>query len=104
MTERLQLTSLENRPVFEGDVLFGIDGKALKACRPWRTDFPLRMEVISKEPEDPDFWATGTHWKGQQVLFWRAEDIPAPRDRTLFTRLSEQIEANKKRKEKRARR
>jgi hypothetical protein len=96
MTE--PLTQLDDRPVLEGDILYGLDGKRLRACRPWRNDLPLRMEILDKEPRDPDFWATGTHYKGQQVLFWSASDIPAPKDRTLYTRLSEQIEANAKRK------
>ena len=90
------LAILEGRPIFEGDILYGLDGKRLRAGRPNRRDCQFSMVVLDKHPGDPDLWATDTHWKGQQVLFWDVSDIPAPKDRNLYCRLKEQLEARRR--------
>ncbi|RKP44760.1 hypothetical protein D7S86_27465 [Pararobbsia silviterrae] len=92
------LAYLDGQPVREGDILFGLTGARLRACVPWRRDQPLRMEVLEKMPGDPDFWATGTHWKGQQVLFWRKEDVPEPKELNQYLQLKAQLDARKPRK------
>ncbi len=55
------LAFLDGRPIFEGDVLYSLDGTALRARKPWRTDLPLRMQQVGKKkPGDADYWATDT--------------------------------------------
>jgi hypothetical protein len=99
------LAVLDGVPIVEGDILYSLDGAALRVLKPWRTDMPLRMEsVAKKKPGDADYWATDTHWKGQQVLFWRVSDIPVPKDRSLYFRLKDQLDARAARRKLRARR
>lgn len=95
------LAHLEGRPIFVGDILYGLDGKKFRATTTGHRDFPMGMIDLATVRENTwSQWLTGTHWKGQQVLFWSLSDIPAPKDRTLYTRLAEQLEAKKKRGEK----
>lgn len=92
------LAILDGHPIFEGDILYGLDGRPLQARPPNRRDCQLLMKLLEKQPRDPDQWATNTHWKGQQVLFWSAADIPAPKDRNLYCRLKDQLDAKKGRR------
>ena len=98
MTELKPLAWLDGLPIFEGAILYDLEFNAMRALRPWRTDYPLRMEHAGKKPPgSPDFWATDTHWKGQQVLFWNLEDIPSKQETNLYCRLLDQLDARKKR-------
>lgn len=69
--EAIPLAFLEYRPIYEGDLLYDKDGKRLRVALPlWTKEYPLRLEVLDKQPGDPDCWATDTHFEGKQVLFW----------------------------------
>lgn len=90
------LAFLEERPIFEGDILYGLDETKFSASPTGHRDFPMCLIDLATVRENTySSWLTDTHWKGQQVLFWRIEDIPAPQDRTLYTRLRAQLDARK---------
>jgi hypothetical protein len=99
MTEPKQpLAWLEGRPIHVGDTLYGLDGEEFEASATGHRDYPMAMIVKSSVRGNLyRSWLTDTHWKGQQVLFWSKADIPAPKDRTLYSRLTDQIAARRKR-------
>lgn len=91
------LAVLECRPIFMGDILYGLDGTKYKATTTGHRDFPMGMiDLASIRENSWTQWLTDTHWKGQQVLFWSVSDIPAAQDRTLYCRLKEQLEARRR--------
>lgn len=90
------LAFLEGRPIHLGDILYGLDGARLKASTTSHRDYSLAMiDLATVHGNTWSQWLTNTHWKGQQVLFWSLDDIPKPQDRTLYCRLSEQLEAKR---------
>lgn len=95
--ERKPLAILEGRPIFESDILYGLDGKKFKASTTGHRDFPICLiDLVSVRGNTYKSWLTDTHWKGQQILFWSLQDIPAPANRTLGSRLRDQLEKRKK--------
>lgn len=78
-SEPKRLAIVDDRPIYEGNVLFDRDGIKLRAERPNRTEFELLMTPLDARPEYPDQWATSTLWEGEQVLFWSKSDIAGPR-------------------------
>ncbi len=99
MDDRQPLAWLEGRPIYIGDILYSLDGTKLKASTTGHRDFPMAMIDLATVRENTwSQWLTDTHWKGQQVLFWSVDDIPALRDQTLYSRLKAQIDARKERK------
>lgn len=102
--EPVPLAFLNGQPIYVDDILYGLDGTKFKASTTGHRDYPMAMIDLASVRENTwTQWLTDTHWKGQQVLFWSPDDIPAPDDRTLHFRLKMQIEAKAKRKEKQAR-
>jgi hypothetical protein len=102
---RQPLAHLEGRPIYVDDILYGLDGTKFKASTTGHRDYPMAMiDLASVRENTYKSWLTDTHWKGQQVLFWSLDDIPAPAERTQYCRLKAQLEANEKRKEKKVRR
>lgn len=92
------LAMLEDRPIFEGDILYGLDGTKFSASPTGHRDYKMAMiDLATVRGNTWHQWLTNTHWKGQQILFWRVEDIPAPQDRTLGSRLRAQLDARKAR-------
>lgn len=88
------LAFLNGQPIFKDDILYGLDGARLKASTTSHRDYALAMiDLLTVQENTWSQWLTNTHWRGQQVLFWRIEDIPSPQDRTLYCRLKEQLEA-----------
>lgn len=104
---REPLAYLDGRPIFVGDILYGLEGTKFKATTTGHRDFPMGMIDLATVRENSwTQWLTDTHWKGQQVLFWSVDDIPAPQDLNLYCRLKAQLEAkqesrNARRNEKR---
>lgn len=95
------LEFLEGRPIFVGSILYGLDGTKYKATTTGHRDYKMAMIDLATVHENSwSQWLTDAHWKGQQVLFWSLDDIPKPQDRTLYCRLSEQLEARKGRRKR----
>ncbi len=94
------LAYLDGRPIFEGTILYSRDREPLRALNPWLTSLPLRMEAVNgKKAGCSDYWATDTHWKGGQVLFWSLNDIPDDKDVPLYWSLLSQLRVHKERKQ-----
>lgn len=94
------LAYLDGNPIFEGDILYSREREPMRALKPWNYSYPLRMESVNgKKPGAADFWATDTHWKGGQVLFWSLDDITDDSDVPQYWSLQRQLLAHKERKQ-----
>lgn len=72
MSDKQVLATLEGKPVYEGAVLYGLDG-----CRHFvfpsnHREFSMRLIVEAPRLHKPTSfeWLTNTHWEGIQVVFW----------------------------------
>lgn len=96
------LAYLEGHPIFVDDILYGLDGKKFKASTTSHRDYPMCLiDLATVRGNTYSSWLTDTHWKGQQILFWKLEDIPAAQDLNLYCRLKAQLETKDKRKTRR---
>jgi hypothetical protein len=71
MTDRQPLAQLEGRPIYEGTRLYDRDGVLVEARKSIHKDYPMNMLILNVGYSTRQrWWATDTHWNGQQVLFW----------------------------------